>query len=229
MRILLSAFSCAPHRGSEEGVGWNWAIETARLGHEVIALTQTWYRKEIEAEVASGRVPASLRFEFFMPEWLDRFQHKGVVLKLEQPTQHLTHLIWQILAYRYVRPRLAAWRIDLVHHITYSGIRHPTVMGRLPVPLVLGPVGGGERAPFALRRGFRWRGWLIDLARDLHTFLIRFDPITRRACADALVVYVKTEESRRALPARYRDKIAVHLEIGTRETATLPDDARRGR
>ena len=30
MRILLSAFSCGPHRGSEEGVGWNWAIEAAR-------------------------------------------------------------------------------------------------------------------------------------------------------------------------------------------------------
>jgi glycosyltransferase involved in cell wall biosynthesis len=227
MRILLSAFSCGPRRGSEEGVGWNWAVETARLGHEVIALTQTCYRDEIEAEVASGRLPATLRFEYFMPAWLDRFQNKGVALKLEQPTHHLTHLIWQILAYRYVRPRLAAWRVDLVHHITYSGIRHPTLMGRLPVPLVLGPVGGGERAPLALRRGFGWRGWLIDLARDLHTYLIRFDPITRRACADALVVYVKTEESRRALPARFHDKIAVHLEIGTREAALPPEDARR--
>ena len=30
MRILMSVFSCGPHRGSEEGVGWNWAVETAR-------------------------------------------------------------------------------------------------------------------------------------------------------------------------------------------------------
>ena len=197
----MSAFSCGPHRGSEEGVGWNWAVETARLGHEVIALTQTELQGEIEAELASGRLPATLRFEFFMPRWLDRLPDKGHALGLWQPTDHLTHLLWQILAYRYVRPRLAAWRIDLIHHITYSGIRHPTLMGRLPVPLVLGPLGGGERAPMALRRGFGWRGWLIDLVRDLHTWLIRFDPITRRACADALVIYVKTEQSRRALPA----------------------------
>jgi len=217
MRILLSAFSCEPHRGSEEGVGWNWAVEIARLGHEVIALTQTEVRGEIEAEVASGRLPATLRFEFFMPRWLDRLQTRGRALGLQQPTDHLTHLVWQVLAYRYVRPRLAGWQVDLVHHITYSGIRHPTLMGRLPVPLVLGPVGGGERAPMALRRGFGWRGWLIDLVRDLHTWLIRFDPITRRACADALVIYVKTEQSRRALPGRHQGKIAVHLEIGTRE------------
>jgi glycosyltransferase involved in cell wall biosynthesis len=217
MRILLSAFSCGPNRGSEEGVGWNWAVEAARLGHEVIALTQTELQDEILAEVAGGRLPPGLRFEFFMPPWLDRFQAKGVALGCAQPTWHLTHLIWQILAWRHARRHLAAWRVDLVHHITFGGIRHPTLMGRLPVPLVLGPLGGGERAPFALRRGMGWRGWLVDLVRDVHTWLIRFDPITRRACADALVVYAKTAQSRRALPARYHHKIAVRLEIGTRE------------
>jgi glycosyltransferase involved in cell wall biosynthesis len=227
MRILLSAFVCAPHSGSEDGVGWNWAVEAARLGHEVIVLTQTEARDEIEAALASGGLPASLRFEFFMPRWLDLFQRKGVALGWAQPTWRLTHLTWQILAYRHARQGLAAWQADLVHHITYGGIRHPTLMGRLPLPLVLGPLGGGERAPFALRRGFGWRGWLIDLARDLHTWLIRFDPITRRACADALVIYVKTAESGRALPARRRDKIEVRLEIGTHEPKVDPRPVRR--
>ena len=41
MRILISAFACGPNHGSEDGVGWNWAIEAAKLGHEVIVLTQT--------------------------------------------------------------------------------------------------------------------------------------------------------------------------------------------
>jgi glycosyltransferase involved in cell wall biosynthesis len=226
MRILLSAFSCGPRRGSEEGVGWNWAVEAARLGHEVVALTQTELRGEIEAELASGRLPPTLRFEFFMPPWLDRVQRTGVALGFEQLTWHLVHLVWQVLAYRHARRHLATWRVELVHHITFSGIRHPTLMGRLPIPLVLGPLGGGERAPFALRRGLAWRGWLIELVRDLHTTLIRFDPITRRACADALVIYVKTEQSRHALPRRYRDKAELRLEIGTPEVAAAPRAAR---
>ncbi len=215
----MSVFSCGPNRGSEEGVGWNWAVETARLGHQVIALTQTELRSEIEAEVASGRLPPTLRFEFFMPPWLDRLQRKGVALGFAGLTWHLVHLVWQILAYRHARKHLAAWRIDLVHHVTFGGIRHPTLMGRLPIPMVLGPLGGGERAPLALRRGFGWRGWLLDAVRDLHTWLIRFDPITRWACADAAAIYVKTAQSREALPARYHDKIDVRLEIGTREVA----------
>ncbi len=219
MRILLSVFSCGPHRGSEEGVGWNWAVETASLGHQVVALTQTELRTEIDAELASGRLPPTLRFEFFMPPWLDWLQRQGVALGLEQLTWHLVHLLWQILAYRHARKHLADWNVDLVHHVTFGGIRHPTLMGRLPIPMVLGPLGGGERAPLALRRGLRWRGWLLDAVRDLHTWLMRFDPITRWACADAVAIYVKTAQSGRVLPARHRDKIDVRLEIGTREVA----------
>ena len=109
MRILLSAFSCGPHRGSEEGVGWNWAIEAARLGHEVIALTQTELQGEIEAEMARGQLPPTLRFEFFMPPWLDWLQRKGVALGFEQLTWHLVHLVWQVLAYRHARRHLATW------------------------------------------------------------------------------------------------------------------------
>jgi len=217
----MSVFSCGPNRGSEEGVGWNWALETARLGHEVIALTQTELCAEIEAEVASGRLPPTLRFEFFMPAWLDRLQSRGVALGFEQLTWHLVHLLWQILAYRHVRRHLAEWQPDLVHHVTFGGIRHPTLMGRLPIPMALGPLGGGERAPLALRSGFSWRGWLLDAVRDLHTWLIRFDPITRSACADAVAIYVKTAQSGRALPARHRDKIEVRLEIGTRAVPNL--------
>ena len=222
MRVLLSAFSCAPNFGSEAAVGWNWAVETARLGHEVLTLTETEHRGAIEAALARGDLPATLRFEFFMPGWLDRLRRGGRKLGLQGLNDHWSHLVWQVLAYRHARKHLAAWRVDLVHHITYGGIRHPTLMGRLPIPLVLGPLGGGERAPLALRRGFGWRGWLKDLVRDLHTFAIRFDPITRQACAAALVIYVKTEHSRQALAARYRDKVAVRLEIGTREVNEAP-------
>ena len=227
MRVLLSAFSCAPNFGSEAAVGWNWAVESARLGHDVLTLTETEHRGAIEAALARGDLPATLRFEFFMPWWLDRLRRGGRKVGLQGLNDHWSHLVWQILAYRHARRHLAAWRVDLVHHITYGGIRHPTLMGRLPIPLVLGPLGGGERAPLALRRGFGWRGWLKDLVRDLHTFAIRFDPITRQACADALVIYVKTEQSRQALPARYRDKVAVRLEIGTHEISE-PSPRERG-
>jgi glycosyltransferase involved in cell wall biosynthesis len=219
MRILLSVFSCGPGFGSEPGVGWHWAVELGRLGHEVVALTNTRYRTEIEAEVAGGRLPPGLTFEFYMPRWLARLRAFGLRLGFLSLTEHLVHLMWQPLAYRIAKSRFACDRFDCVHHLTYGGIRHPTFMGELPYPLVLGPLGGGERAPLALRRGLPWGGWLKDLVRDLHTWLIRFDPITLRACTQALVIYVKTRESRDALPARFHPKIAIKMEIGIAPTA----------
>ena len=221
MKILLSAFSCGPDIGSEPGVGWHWAVELARSGHEVLTLTEIEYQGPIEAALADDWLPPSLRFEFFMPPWLDRLRHLGLRFGYQSLTLHLVHLLWQIAAYQHVRARLGRESFDLVHHLTYSGIRHPTLMGRLGIPLVLGPVGGGERAPLALRRGLRWRGWVKDALRDLHTWLIRFDPITRRACADALVIYVKTAQSRAALPRRCHNKVAVQMEIGIDAVSSL--------
>ncbi len=227
MKILLSAFSCGPDIGSEPGVGWHWAVELARLGHHVLALTEIEYQGPIEAAIAGGGLPPSLRFEFYMPPWLDRLRHLGLRLGHQSLTLHLVHLLWQIAAYRHVRARFAGESFDLVHHLTYSGIRHPTLMGRLGIPLVLGPVGGGERAPLALRRGLGWHGWVKDALRDLHTWLIRFDPITRRACADALVIYVKTAQSRDALPGCCRSKVSVQMEIGIPRVSPLRRPERR--
>ncbi len=227
MKILLSAFSCGPDIGSEPGIGWHWAVEMARSGHEVLTLTEIEYQGPIKAALAGGGLPPGLRFEFFMPPWLDRLRHLGLRLGYESLTLHLVHLVWQIAAYRHVRSRLERERFDLVHHLTYGGIRHPTLMGRLGIPLVLGPVGGGERTPLALRRGLGWHGWVKDALRDLHTWLIRFDPITRRACADALAIYVKTAQSRDALPRCYHSKVAVQMEIGIQQVSSLPRPERR--
>ena len=172
LRVLLSAFECAPGIGSESEVGWRWAVEIARLGHDVVVLTWSRDRALLEAARAAGKVPASVRFEYVMPAWLEALRARGLPLQL-------VHLSWQLAAYLHARKLIRRERFDLVHHITYCVIRQPSFMGRLPLPFVLGPVGGGETAPFALRRGMGARGWLLDLVRDGLNLIARLDPITR--------------------------------------------------
>lgn len=214
VRVLLSAFSCGPDYGSEPGVGWNWAVEIARLGHEVVTFTCPMWQAEIEQKVAAGTLPAGLSFDFYMPRWLQAARDLGWKLNLIGPTEQIVHLIWQFLALGYVRRRFAGERFDVVHHITYGGIRHPTLMGRLPHPLVLGPLGGGERAPWSLQRGLPWPARLGELLRDAHTWLIRFDPITLGACRRAVAIYVKTRQSKSALREEFHPKTVVEMEIG---------------
>ncbi len=207
MRVLLSAFACAPHSGSEPGVGWHWALEVARLGHEVLVLTRTRDRSAIEAELDGGRLPAGLRFEFIGPRWLCRLGERGLPLQL-------VHLAWQALAYRHARRLAGIGAFDLVHHITYCVIRQPSFMGRLQMPFVLGPVGGGERAPWPLRSGMGARGWWLELVRDGLNLIARIDPITRRALAAARLIYVSSLETARLVPARDRAKVRVCLQVG---------------
>lgn len=222
MRILMSAFSCGPNTGSEPGIGWNWAIEAARLGHEVHVITQTEYQREIEAEIKTGSLPPTLSFEFFMPSWLAALRDAGCNAGLESMTWPIVSPLWQIALVQYLGQRRLADTFDVIHHITLGGVRHPTLLGTLPLPLVLGPLGGGERAPMALRKSFPWRGWLKDLVRDVHTASLRLDPITRSACSRALVVYARTPESRDCLPCVTPDEVGLRLELGIREVAGMP-------
>jgi glycosyltransferase involved in cell wall biosynthesis len=207
MRILLSAFACNPNVGSEPGVGWNWAVEIARLGHEVLVLTQGINQPAIEAAQASGALPSRLRFVYLDRDWLVRLQRRGLPLQI-------CHLVWQFLAWRRARRLVADEHFDLVHHITYAGIRQASFLGRLPVPFVLGPVGGGERGPYALRRGLGARAWTLELIRDGLNVIARVDPMTQQALSAARLIFVSNPDTARLVPARHQAKVRVELQIG---------------
>jgi len=64
MKILLSAYACEPWKGSEPGVGWHWALELARQGHEVTVLTRANNREPIEVALKS-HVPKGLQFFYY--------------------------------------------------------------------------------------------------------------------------------------------------------------------
>ena len=50
MKILLSAYACQPNKGSEPGIGWNWATELVKLGHDVWVLTRSDNKPVIDNE-----------------------------------------------------------------------------------------------------------------------------------------------------------------------------------
>jgi glycosyltransferase involved in cell wall biosynthesis len=210
LRVLLSAFECAPGIGSETEVGWRWAVEIGRLGHQVVVLTWSRDRAILEAARAAGMVPQSVRFEYVMPAWLETLHQRRLPLQI-------VHLSWQLAAYLHARRLTRRERFDLVHHITYCVIRQPSFMGRLPLPFVLGPVGGGETAPLALRRGMGVRGWLLDLLRDGLNLIARVDPITRGALRAARLIYVSSPDTARLVPDQLQDKVRVQLQIGIEE------------
>ncbi|MFQ5785438.1 MAG: glycosyltransferase [Alphaproteobacteria bacterium] len=208
MKILLSAYACEPGLGSEPAVGWHWAVELARLGHEVRVLTREANRPRIEQALA-GMAPAwRPGFLYYdLPRWTRRWKRGGRGIRLY-------YLLWQWGALRRAREVHANEGFERVHHVTFAGVRQPSFMGRLGVPFVFGPLAGGERAPPRLRRGCGLRGRLLERLRDGANQLVRFDPLMAAAFRRAARIYVTSEETRDLLPRRFRDKARVALAIG---------------
>jgi len=209
MKLLLSAFGCQPNKGSEHGIGWNWALEADRLGHEVWVLTRAVYRSSIEEELSHSPSAKNINFVYYdLPQWALRWW-KNINLGV-----YLYYLVWQWRAYVKAKRVHAIEQFDRVQHITFGSFRQPSFLGNLGIPFAFGPVGGGERAPWRLRMGYGWRGWIKDGVRDLANLLTRIDPMAWRNFKQAKEIYVTTEQTLSLLPRKYRQKAFVQLAIG---------------
>lgn len=205
MKILISAYACEPHKGSEPAVGWNWAFELAQAGHEVWVITRENNRPHIEKALFDASLP-NLHFLYFdLPRWLCFWKKRGRFV-------HLYYFLWQVGAFLAVRKQKLSF--DLVHHVTFVSVRQPSLMGLLGIPFLFGPVAGGEAAPWKLRKSFPFRAQCRDLFRDLVDWWVRFDPLMWLTFAKADRIVVTSPQTKALLPKRFREKSLVRLAIG---------------
>ena len=186
-KVLLSAYACEPNRGSEPGVGWQLAWHLA-AHHEVTVLTRANNRAAIEEYFRTG--PAvSLEFLYYdLPAPLLRF-------KQGPRWARAYYFLWQLGAYFFVRKVFSTQDFDLIHHITFAKYWTPSFLALLPRPFVLGPVGGGESAPFSFWWSCGVRGFLFELARAGARQLGEWDPFVRVMLRRARIVFAATPET----------------------------------
>jgi glycosyltransferase involved in cell wall biosynthesis len=207
MRILISAYACEPGRGSEPGVGWNWARQLAR-DHEVWVITRVHRRDKIESALA--REPhLKAKFVYYdLPRWTTKWWKKG------QRGVHLHYHLWQIGAYREARALCRDITFDYVHHVTFGTYWKPSFLALLPLPFIWGPVGGGESAPAAFQEWFPARGRLFEHARNLAQFAGRWDPFVRLTARRSTLALAKTEQTASELRRMKCKNVAVVSEAG---------------
>jgi len=211
MKILMSAYSCEPGKGSEPGIGWNTVREAARY-HEVWVLTRPDESREaIEAELARNPVP-NLHFVYFtLPFWKDslRWGQAGAM--------QLHHYLWQIQAYFEARRLHQEIGFDLVHHVTFAKHSSPSFLSLLPIPFVWGPVAGGEVAPKAFWQDFSPRAKLYELARDLFRIAGELDPFVRLTARRSAIIQATTEDTAQQLYKMGVDQVQIMPAIGLPE------------
>lgn len=188
-RVLISAYACEPHRGSEPGVGWHWAVEAAR-DHEVRVLTWSKFREPIEAELRRNHYP-NLSFVYYeLPRWA----------RLLARSERLHYVLWEAGILPLARRLQRQQQFDVVHHLTFNTIEVPGFLWLLDMPFVWGPVGGGQVPPAALKTYFGAR-WPIEVLRGLRKRFLRLNPFVGMATRRAACVLVSNRDTARLIEA----------------------------
>lgn len=208
MKILISAYSCEPGRGSEPGVGWNIAREIAKY-HEVWVLTRPDESKEIiEAELARNPVE-NLHFVYFtLPFWQDslRWGQSGAI--------QIHYYLWQIQAYFVAKKLHQQIKFDLAHHVTFVKYNNPSFISLLPIPFIWGPVGGGESAPRSFWQDFSFPAKIYETIRNSVRLVGEFDPFVRITAKRSALIRATTEDTAKRIRKMGIKNIQVICESG---------------
>lgn len=169
MRILLSAYACEPNRGSEPGVGWEWATRLSAR-HHVSVITRSNNQGVIEHELSKSETIHRPDFIYIdLPEVFVRLKKSGVL-----PVA-LYYLLWQLLARVTMIGQLH--KFDLVHHVTFNGFRFPGAWWFTSTPVILGPLGGCSIASQAFKRCFGNK-WIWESIRAFSVRCWKWNPWT---------------------------------------------------
>ncbi|MDB9315913.1 glycosyltransferase family 4 protein [Spirulina sp. CS-785/01] len=204
LNILISAYACRPNMGSEPGVGWNIVCELAKF-HHLWVLTRQDNRPFIEAALPQDS--PNLHFVYCdLPG--SSLWKKGL------GGVHLHYYLWQIRAYFVARQLYQEKPFALAHHVTYVRYSTPSFLSLLPIPLIWGPVGGGETAPRAFWQDFSFRAKVYEISRTLLRQLGEIDPFVRLTARRSRLAYATTPETAQRLSALGAKQVELLSQLG---------------
>ncbi len=209
MKLLVSAYACAPEGAAEDRLGWNWVRALVRCGNYVHVITSGRNRAAIER----SRLGRSYELTFHYCDL------RGPLDALQRlPGMGFLHyLLWQWGAYRLARHLHEFEKFQRVHHITIGSCLRPSFLGRLGIPFVFGPVMGGGSTPANLRRGIRLRSRFREAMHDWSAAIVALNPLMRATFAHAKVIACATGDTLALIPKRFRAKCIVQAAAGVEE------------
>jgi glycosyltransferase involved in cell wall biosynthesis len=206
LKVLMSAYACEPSKGSEPGVGWNWAREISRW-HDVWVLTRANNRPTIESVPLAGPQGAIHWVYLDLPRWASFWKkgYRGI---------QTYYYLWQMAAWRVGARLHREIGFDLIHHVTFGKYWVPSHLSFLRARSILGPLGGGESTPAALAGTFSRQGRWFERKRDFVRAMAGYDPVLRASLRRASLLAATTDESKRTIEALGASRVVVEAQCG---------------
>ena len=139
LKVLISAYACEPHKGSEPGVGWNWSKQIAKFA-EAWVITRANNREVIEEELKKNSDP-NLHFVYVdLPKWMRFWKKRQIGVRTY-------YYLWQFVAFKKALEYNKKIRFALSHHVTFVNDWLPSFLALLPIPFIWGPIGSHPSIP----------------------------------------------------------------------------------
>ncbi|MCX7143544.1 MAG: hypothetical protein NT123_21350 [Proteobacteria bacterium] len=212
-RILLVAYQCGPGTGSVSQIGWEWYPRRC-LKHEVTLVTHVRNRAAL---TAAGAPAAGSEIVYVDTEWFAGPLYR-LAKRLFPYSEHsvflvssLDYFVFDWSAFRQLREQLKGGPLwEVIHRVTPVTLAAPTWLGRLGLPMVLGPLNSGLKDPRGFGRIMRREStWLVRLREFSHLFDYLIGS-SRRAAR----ILTATRATLAGVPARYRGRCRSMIENG---------------
>lgn len=213
LRVLLSAYQCAPGEGSVSQIGWEWYSRMARYA-SVTLVTHIRNQPVLSLQPA---VADDAEIIYIDTEALAGPLY-GLSSRLFPRSQHAVFLISSLDFFAFDRKAVHALRQmqsggrrwDVAHCVTpVSPLASPT-LHRLGIPTALGPWNGGLKSPDTFPEVMaRDSGWMYSIRN-----LARIAEYFNHGIAHSSLILSATAATRASISTRYLPKVVSMLENG---------------
>ena len=131
------------------------------------------------------------------------------------------YALWQYKAAKIAKKLNEEIHFDLIQHITFVSYTQPTYMYKLNVPMIWGPVSGGENIPKSINIKMSTKEKVIEEVRKISQSIALMEPSIRKTMKKAKYILVATGETRQRIPSKYLDKTIIVPAIGLEKIPCL--------
>lgn len=218
LKVLLGCYACDPNRGSEPGMGWNFAYNISKH-HDVHAIVEEGEFKE-SLERFSRENPEAVRNITF--HFVPRTHHERL-RKIWPPSYYFFYRLWHKRAYQLAKELDKRENFDIVHQVNMAGYREPGYLWKLGKPFIWGPLGGFKNTEWRLLPGLGIRDFIYFALRNIvNSYQKRCSKAAKQVSKAAHTIIVSDPDGAEVVQKLWKRDPLIIREVGTYSSAPTP-------
>lgn len=209
--VLINAYACAPNKGSEPGMAWNWIIHLGKHC-QLHVITEGEWREDIEKALPT--IPQGKNIRFYYNPVSDKI--RKMCWNQGDWRFYYYYRRWQKETHQLAKEIIVQNKIDLLHQLNMVGYREPGLLWKNQrIPTIWGPVGGFGQVPITFLSLYTPFGAVKQIIKHIINCFQIYSPNIYKAIKKMDAIVACNSEARLALQ-KFRSDIVYHIhEVGS--------------